>query len=101
MERRVKEHLCRVYDLSLDEVHELFVLAHQTVLDTMARLESSCKTGSAVELGDAAHMLKGALMNMGLTELAVIAKNLETAGAQSRIEDARRLFADLQNKIGL
>lgn len=95
MEQRVKEHLCHVYGLGLGDVEELYELGRQTVRDTVRRLNDAFARSDAQEAADAAHMLKGALFNMGLTELAEQARNLELAGKSGQLEEARLVYAAL------
>ena len=95
MEQRVKEHLCQVYGLGLDDVEELYGLGCQTVAATLGRLESAFLRSDAQEVADAGHMLKGALFNMGLLELGELARALELAGKAGRMEEARAVYGAL------
>jgi HPt (histidine-containing phosphotransfer) domain-containing protein len=88
MEQRVREHLCRVYGLGMDDVRELYEIGCQTVLETLARLEKAQACADMHELGEASHMLKGTLFNMGLTELGELARNLELAAKGARRDEA-------------
>jgi HPt (histidine-containing phosphotransfer) domain-containing protein len=96
MEQRVKEHLCQVYGLGLDDVEELYGLGCQTVAATLGRLEAAFLRSDAQEVADAGHMLKGALFNMGLLELGELAKALELAGKAGRMEEARAVYDALR-----
>ena len=95
MEQRVKEHLCQVYGLGMADVEELYGLACRTVASTRVRLEDAFLRSDVQEIADAGHMLKGALFNMGLTELGETARALELAGKAGRMEEARTLYAGL------
>lgn len=95
MEQRVKEHLCRVYGLGMSDVEELYELGRQTVRDTLYRLTDAFERSDAQEVADAGHMLKGALFNMGLAELAEQARALELAGKSGRLGEARTVYAVL------
>lgn len=95
MEQRVKEHLCQVYGLDMDDVEELYELACRTVASTRARLEDAFFRSDVREIADAGHMLKGALFNMGLAELGETARTLELAGKAGCMEDARAIYAGL------
>jgi HPt (histidine-containing phosphotransfer) domain-containing protein len=92
MEQRVKEHLCQVYGLGLDDVEELYGLGCQTVGATLGRLEAAFLRSDAQEVADAGHMLKGTLFNMGLLELGELARALELAGKGGRMEEARAVY---------
>jgi HPt (histidine-containing phosphotransfer) domain-containing protein len=101
MEQRVKEHLCHVYGLGLDDVEELYELGRQTVRDTLCRLSDALARSDAQEVADAGHMLKGALFNMGLAELAEQAKALELAGKSGQLEEARLIHGSLGPVLSL
>lgn len=95
LERRVLEHLCRVYGLGLDEVRELYAIGRDTVGETLRRLDEALARDDWSEMADAAHMLKGTLFNMGLQELGDAARNLELAAKEGRLDEARGLHAEL------
>ncbi|KAF5050776.1 hypothetical protein DSECCO2_426020 [anaerobic digester metagenome] len=95
LERRVLEHLCRVYGLGLEEVRELYAIGRDTVGETLRRLDEARARDDWPVMADAAHMLKGTLFNMGLQELGEAARNLELAAKEGRAVEARRLHAEL------
>lgn len=95
-ERKVKEHLCRVCGLGMDDVEELYALGRQTILDTRERLDAAFSRADAGEAADAGHMLKGSLLNMGLEEPGATAKLLELAAKAGRMDEARALYEALR-----
>lgn len=95
MQRRIKEHLCTVYGLGMDDVQELFEIGCQTVLDTLERLEKAQACADMHEVGEAGHMLKGTLFNMGLIELGEMARDLELAAKGSRRDETAEVLARL------
>jgi len=95
LERRVLDHLCRVYGLGLEEVRELYAIGRDTVGGTLGSLEEAQAREDWAGMADAAHMLKGTLFNMGLQELGEAARNLEMAAKEARTAEARRLHAEL------
>lgn len=99
MEQRVKGHLCRVYGLGLVDVQELFEIGCQTVVDTLARLRKAEACADMLEVGEASHMLKGTLFNMGLTELGEMARNLELAGKGACHDEAAKILAELDQAL--
>ena len=101
LEQRVLEHLCRVYGLGPDEVRELFAIGRDTVGQTLQRLEEALGREDWPGMAEGAHMLKGTLYNMGLTEMGGVAKNLELACKQGRADEARGLFAGLTISLGV
>lgn len=100
MEQRVKGHLCRVYGLDMGDVQELFEIGCQTVLDTLARLHKAQACADMHEVGEASHMLKGTLFNMGLIELGEMARNLELAGKGACHDEAAKILAGLGHALG-
>lgn len=99
LEQRVREHLCRVYGLGINDVQELFELGRDTVMDTLRRLDEAHAGADWAGTADAAHMLKGTLFNMGLTELGESAKALEFAAKDGRVEDIRILLPELRRAL--
>lgn len=95
MEQRVREHLCRVYGLGMGDVQELFEIGCQTVLDALARLEKAQASADMHEVGQASHMLKGTLFNMGLIELGEMAKSIELAAKTQHTEEVGETLARL------
>ena len=99
LEQRVREHLCQVYGLNLEDVQELFEIGHGTVVDTLGRLESAFVRGDVQEMVDAGHMLKGTLFNMGLTELGEAARSLELAGKAGRLDEIGLIYPALRKAL--
>ncbi len=95
LERRVLDHLCRVYGLGLEEVRELYAIGRDTVGETLRRLDEALARDDWSGVADAAHMLKGTLFNMGLQELGDAARNLELAAKEGRPAEALGLHAEL------
>ncbi len=96
LEQRVREHLCRVYGLGMEDVQELFEIGHGTVKDTLLRLDEAFARADMEKLADAGHMLKGTLFNMGLMELGETARALELAGKRGDVAEARSLYPGLR-----
>lgn len=99
IEQRIKEHLCQVYGLGLGDVQELYEIGSQTVLDTLARLHKAQACADMHEVGEASHMLKGTLFNMGLSELGEMARNLELAGKGACHDEAATILAGLSQAL--
>jgi len=99
LEQRIKEHLCRVYGLGQGDVAELYEIGRHTTGETMARLELARRRADAAELAEAAHMLKGTLFNMGLTELGEVARSMELAARDSRLDETSACFSRLERDL--
>ncbi len=75
--RLIRDHLSRAYMLS-DEKIDLFLPRFLATLQShLDNLQRPVATKSLEELSKAAHTLKGALLNLGLRELADIAYQME------------------------
>jgi HPt (histidine-containing phosphotransfer) domain-containing protein len=99
LEQRVKNHLCQVYELDLEGVQELYEIGHDTVTATVRRMHAAFSGGDLQDLGDAGHMLKGTLFNMGLTEEGELARSLELACREGRADEVRGLFGRLKEVL--
>jgi CheY-like chemotaxis protein len=65
----------------------------------MAEIEESLAAGDAVALAGTAHTMKGALSVFGVEPARSLAEQLEDAGRQKRLEDARALFDQLGRAV--
>jgi PAS domain S-box-containing protein len=65
----------------------------------MAQIGDALTTADAVALADTAHTMKGALSVFGVEPARSIAEQLELAGRQKRLDDARRLFEQLSSAV--
>lgn len=99
LEQRVREHLCQVFGLGLEDVQELFEIGHGTVMEVMGRLDGAFARGDVQEMIDASHMLKGTLFNMGLTELGEAARSLEMAGKEGRLDEIGSVYPALRRAL--
>jgi len=99
LEQKVRDHLRRVYELDPEGVQELYEIGHDTVTQTLARMEAAVVAGNLTEMGDAGHMLKGTLFNMGLTEAAEAARALELACKAGKSGEVPDLFARLRSRL--
>jgi len=98
-EETIKEHLCTVFGFALDDVQELYELGLQTVRDTWNRLTDAFSLEDLQEMTDASHMLKGTLLNMGLTQLGETARRLEMACRGAHMDEIRTSFAELESGL--
>ncbi len=98
--RSIRNHLLRAYMLS-DEKIEIFLPRFLTTLKThLDNLQQPLQTKNFEELSKVAHTLKGALLNLGLRELADIAYSIELHSREkNRSIDYQDLFYQLQREI--
>ena len=91
---RVSGFLCDHYKLSGDKVTEMLPTFLSVLRNHMRDMESVLEQKDVRAIGKAGHTLKGALMNLGLDELAEIAQSIEIAGKEGRREfDVQGLVA--------
>lgn len=94
--RSIRDHLSRAYMLS-DEKIAVFLPRFLTTLKThLDNLQQPIQTENLEELSKDAHTLKGALLNLGLRELADIAYHIEL---QSRAGDGTTDYLSLFERL--
>jgi HPt (histidine-containing phosphotransfer) domain-containing protein len=65
----------------------------------MAGIEEALAVGDAVALADGAHTIKGALSVFGVEPARSIAEQLEMAGRENRLQNARELYERLGREV--
>jgi PAS domain S-box-containing protein len=65
----------------------------------MAGIEEALAVGDAVALADSAHTMKGALSVFGVEPARSIAEQLEMAGREKRLQNARELYERLGREV--
>jgi HPt (histidine-containing phosphotransfer) domain-containing protein len=65
----------------------------------MAGIEEALSAGDAVALADTAHTMKGALSVFGVEPARSTAEQLEMAGREKRLPDARQLYERLGREV--
>jgi HPt (histidine-containing phosphotransfer) domain-containing protein len=74
---RVKQHLQTAYLLSEERAESMIPVFITTLRSHMDRLSELAESGDLEQLGRASHAVKGALLNIGLSELAETASTIE------------------------
>lgn len=100
---RIRHFLCEQFQLTTDQVTAMMPNFIATLSVHMANLERSLASGDPQVIGKAGHTIKGALLNLGLTEYADLAFAIEKMGKggdrsgdyQARVANLRRLIAPL------
>ncbi len=78
----IKEHLKEQFGLSDEKVEVMLPSFIAILADHLRKLEADVAEGELVAVSQAAHTLKGALLNLGLSDMADLAKTLEQGGKQ-------------------
>jgi len=76
----IKEHMKSSYLLSDEKIAEILPGFLATMKNHLDNLEEKLAKGEPAELGVAGHTIKGALLNLGLFELADTAHIIEQRG---------------------
>ncbi len=98
--RSICRHLLHAYMLKEEQIDiylPRFLDSLQTYLE---KLQQPLQTGNFRELRKVAHTLKGALLNLGLHELADIAYTMEkAAGTEDTTQNFQAMYRQLHNEI--
>ena len=95
--RRIKQHLQTAYLLSEEKTESMLPIFFATLREHMNRLAHLAADGDMEQLAKASHAVKGALLNIGLMDLAETAHTLETQSKNgNHAFDYRALIAELQ-----
>ena len=81
----ILDHLHKAYMLDDEKIKDVLPRFLDTLVAHLNNLQRPLLTNDLPELGRAGHTLKGALLNLGLLELADIAYSIEQ---QCKIEDS-------------
>ncbi len=73
----IREHLASAYLLTDDKIDAVLPAFLDTLLAHMMRLEKNLEDNDLELLARSGHVLKGALLNLGLHELAEMAQAIE------------------------
>ncbi len=95
---RIKVHLRSAFNLPDDKVATMLPTFLVTLQGHMGKIEELFATADLVELGKAAHTMKGALLNLGLQDMAAIAHTIELRG---KAQDSGADFAALVRELRL
>jgi len=76
----IKQYLINQFGLPPEQIDSMLPELIGTLVDHIKKLETVVEIGEPEQLGKAGHTIKGALLNLGLTDCAEIAHSIETAG---------------------
>ncbi len=98
--KTMKEHLKTAYLLNEEKVETMIPVFLATLRSHMNHLAELANTGDTAELGKASHAVKGALLNIGLLDLAETAYAIEKQCKSGSIpENCKELITDLQYTV--
>ncbi len=97
----IRDHLQTAYLLTEKKTEEMIPVFVATLGDHVERLAALAAAGDLDELGRAGHAVKGALLNMGLPDLAELARRIELQCRQRTGPVDRTLITDLERAVRL
>jgi len=96
----ISDHLHKAYMLSEEKIQEVMPRFLDTLGAHLENIEPPLETNNLSELGKAGHTLKGALLNLGLLNLADIACRIEKqCNAGDETTDYQTMVKELQVEI--
>lgn len=96
----IREHLSTAYLLPEEKIEIVLPRFLESLQALIRDLERTAETESREALGRAGHCIKGALLNLGLKELAAVAFVLEQSSRTADLEpDCARSIAELKKEI--
>ena len=78
--QQVKSYVCAHFELGEDAVDGMLPVFFSTLQNHMETLEKAANEDNLESTARAGHTLKGALLNLGLDEMAVVARTIEEEG---------------------
>lgn len=98
--QKIKEHLRSAYLLSEEKIEAVLPRFLATVRTLLAELEDLAGTDKHDELSRTGHAMKGALLNLGLHDLAAKAFNIEKHQETKDVErDCVQLVNELKQEV--
>ena len=99
----IRQHLQHAYLLNEEKTAEMIPVFITSLRGQVERLQGLVGAGDREELGRAGHTIKGALLNMGLSDLAELAHRLERQCRDPEHEGPvdRTLITDLERAASL
>jgi|GEM_PF-2342407 len=81
-------------------LRDLIMLFKQESAELTGQLQTAIAAGDGDSVRKAAHRLKGASASVGATQIAAVARKLETMGAMHALSDADSVFGQLDRLLG-
>ena len=98
--KTVKQHLQTAYLLNEEKIETMIPLFLDTLHTHMNRLADLAANGDTEQLGQASHAVKGALLNIGLFDLAETAHTIEKQCKSGAVpENYREMITELQHTV--
>ncbi len=95
----VKAHLSGVYGLSRAQVETMLKAASQSIEAGLSKGQKAAKAGDLKGIWEAAHTLKGTLLNLGVQHLADVAMEIEISGRHGDSFPYEQAFQKLRSAL--
>ncbi len=99
LRERVTDHLIEAMGLAESDVEELLGLAQTLAAEALDAIQSQMAAADMTGLSETAHSLKGNFLNMGLDELAALAKDMEAGAKTGDMEKVARAADGLKDAL--
>ena len=99
-QQQIREHLHMAFNLSDEKIDSMMPSFLDTIFSHLQTTEEIYASGNLAGLSKAGHKLKGALLNLGLSDLAEIALAVEQkAGREDMTADYGAMLSRLKGEI--
>lgn len=96
----IRQYLTEHFELSDDQLKELLPMFIRTIHDNVRELSEYAEQNDTTRISRMGHTLKGALLNLGLNELAMIARSVELYSFEERgPQECLQLIVLLKTRI--
>ncbi len=99
LQHSVKQHLASEYELSPEDVEELFESAKNSVQEGLDKLQAHIQNRDFDAIASVAHTLKGNFLNMGLAEPAALSQHLQKVAKENHSREITADYDILRQKI--
>jgi HPt (histidine-containing phosphotransfer) domain-containing protein len=93
------KELAENLEMEEGEFLDMLKLFLETALSDLGHLQSAWERGEAIETAKAAHSVKGAAANLGLTEIFEMAKIIEMEARSNRLDRVREWIPTLRTEL--
>ena len=97
---KIKNYLSQQFGLPDEQIEVMMPEFRKTLSEHMSSLTSAYQRDNFSALKDAAHTMKGALLNLGLSESALLAQKIEVeSGAGNTLIDYSSLINEIATTV--
>ncbi len=86
-------------ELAVEEIFSLMRLFYENSLSDFRIMQEAWARGSALEVAQAAHSIKGGAINLGLQGIHKVAKEIETKARQKHLKEVEKSLPVLRERL--